>query len=322
VKGHLVGQASLATGVTLALLPQADPPMSSSSHVRITTLSGRDQFEFRDVPAGKYTIYVADISPQPSRNLQLPGGPARWRAPGEGSGPSQIPVWGQVDVDVVEQDALDVLLVTYPLISVTGRVIADSQLPTPSLPQMISLVPDGRNSGVQRSAPVQQDGSFRIEGLVPGAHFIHFSGTEVVQSASVQSAPLRGSIQLVAGQPTFVEISVTSGGQLFGRVATATPVGGESLFVVYFPDDPQLWREVSSPETRSGRLGVRTDGSYETQMSLPPGRYRVIALSDSAAATWQSEDFRRLALNAATTVEVGSGARVRLDLRLSKLVVR
>ena len=224
-------------------------------------------FELRDVLPGSYWI-----------RAQLAGQP-----PSPGFGPRSLTASAVAAVEVRSSDVDDVVLNIIPAVSIVGRAVIEGDIPR-DRPIFVSLQPTTRFGPPSGSAPVQSDGSFRIENLGPGEY--RFAVPEMLMTptgANLSSQPYLkqarlGSIDLlnekltISGPVTDVIQVVFSakGGQISGTVTDDRQQPATNVAVLLLPTDHDrldLYRVTTT--------GPK--GDYTLQ-GLAPGSYKVFAV--------------------------------------------
>src|SRR5207344_1908912 len=93
----------------------------------------------------------------------------------------------------------------------------------------------------------------------------------------------------------------------------ATGLPASDYFIIAFPSDKSLW-------TPGARRVVETrpasDGRYSI-VGLPPGQYRIAALTDVETGEWNDPDFLSGLVGASIDVTLVEGQKLTQDLRLA-----
>ena len=322
VTGHVIAQGPIPPGLQVALTPEGDPIGATTSQVRRTIVSANGAFDFEHVPSGDYTLALAEPAVESVPPGQIIAGPRSLSLPKGPTSRGILPVWGRTTVSVRHIDVRDVLLDIRPAAVAVGTVVVvGSSDPQFRRPSSVSLLPAGMTSRFVRTGEIRGDGSFLIEGLIPGDYLLSIAGA--IHRVTSHFVPLQGPIRVTEETEILpLEIVIGPGARLAGVVGPLPSLSQEPLSVIYYPDDASLWHDPASPPSRAGRLGVRSDGTYESRATLPPGRYRVIAVPDWIAEHWLRPAFRTAALGKASVVEISAGGEGRLNLEPSRLAVR
>ena len=274
--------------------------------------AGDGEFSFSNVTPGRYTVHARAGLAVTGRGLVPQGGPLRYAS---------------VNVDVTGDDVNGIALVLQPAPRVTGRLryeggaapavepgfmtvrLSASGISAPS-PATAGLVPSSGAVG-----PVLADGTFVIEGVVPGRYSLALS--PVSKDWRVKSALVGGKDALdlpfeMTGIDTSVEIVLTrSRSRLSGRLLqNDQPAPG--YFVVAFPADREMWA-TSTRRVVSARPG--TDGMFAFD-DLPAGEYLLAALTDADSTSWQSPDVLATIAPLAAKVTLADGERKTQDLKI------
>jgi hypothetical protein len=186
-------------------------------------------------------------------------------------------------VEVRSSDVDDVVLNIIPAVSIVGRAVIEGDIPR-DRPIFVSLQPTTRFGPPSGSAPVQSDGSFRIENLGPGEYRFAVPGMLITPTgAKLSSQPYLkqarlGSIDLLNEKltisgPVSDEIQVVfsaKGGQISGTVTDDRQQPATNVAVLLLPTDRDrldLYRVTTT--------GPK--GDYTLQ-GLAPGSYKVFAV--------------------------------------------
>ncbi len=276
------------------------------------TLNGRAQgdgtFAIANVPPGKYLAVARS---------------------GGRSGDLRI----GVQPVVVNGDTVEgVALVLQPGGTVSGNIVVESSgTPAPTdystfrvdAPD-VNPLPFGAAFGGRGGGPLgaggraEKNGAFQIGSLMPGAHYIRFTGA--AQGPWTLKAVRAGGqdvtdvpIEIKPGQNvdniTVVLSDRTT--ELSGTVRDAKGDGMSALTVIAFSIDQQYWR----PQSRYIQVG-RTDqaGAYRIR-GLPPGDYLVLAVDDVEQGEWFDPAFLADAQAAAKKLSLSEGEKKSEDLR-------
>jgi len=255
------------------------------------------EFTFAHVPPGRYILLA--------RNAGVGRG-GSGAGLGLGSTGPATAAWAMAEVTVRGVDVGNVTLLLRPPMSVAGRVVFDLTrlappeelnrirvgLVSPGASGQVTLADGTPLAGISSPSPVtvQPDGSFRVQGVLPGA----YAPVAVVPGESgalgwwLRSAMLNGQdlldlpleLGLAGGDVTGVVLTFSDRhSDLTGRLEAASGQAATGFFVVVLPVERAYWRP-GARRIRSVRPA--TDGRF-TFANLPAGEYLIAALSDLEA---------------------------------------
>ena len=293
---------------------------SESSRVRDVT------FSFTGVPPGQYRAVVTAEIELDQRGPGAPPLPAfigGLALAGRGDD-DEILLWGSAEVTVSGQDVSNVSLVLLPGITVSGRIAYDGSRPPPETEGIrVSLEPFGpaaEAAGADDSrATVDENGGFTITGVIPAKYRVEASG---VPGWEVTSAMLNGVETLDFGLDASSAQDLTGMQIVYSDTRTELsgtlqdPMGSptSAYTVVVFPADPRYWLP-------SGRRiqGTRptTTGRFSFS-GLPPGQYRLAALTDVETGIWYDPTILEQIQAASIPISLGRGESVTQDLRVGR----
>ena len=243
--------------------------------------------------------------------------------------------WAVADVQVQGEDVEGVLLQLHHGLTFTGRMVATGNAPPPDTWKGASIrIQEPRSGGTpgvvmngvaisggaQRTANMIDDGTFEIIGVQPATYDIEVILPTALRSVwsvksimaggrDVRDAPLtfdQGSVSGVVitltDQPT----------ELAGTLSSTSGQAATDYYVVVFPADRALWHE-RSPRIRV--LRPAADGGFNVR-GLPPGAYRIAALTDVEENEWRTAAFLDSVLDASIAVTVADGQITRQDIRI------
>ncbi len=207
--------------------------------------------------------------------------------------------------------------------NVSGHVTFDGSLPLP--PKMesirVTLSPLGQplqSMGVG-SWTTNADGAgrFTVPGVIPGRYRVNASGAQAWQVKQV----LVNGVD-VLDFPFEVEpgnhvsnVTIQFGDkvtELKGTLSAADGSPTSDYSVVVFPDDQRYW----IPHARRMRsTRPATDGTFSIA-GLPPGDYRIAAVTDVEAGEWLDPEFLRQLVPTSVSVRLADGQPVTQDLRV------
>jgi protocatechuate 3,4-dioxygenase beta subunit len=280
-----------------------------------TNRGGDGKFTIRDVVPGEYRLVV-----RPEQR----GRPQREQGPQKGPRPeyATMPLTVSSDID-------DLVIVTQPGVTVSGRVVfAEGTPPTP--PSVRIQVQTGDRTmpmGPSPSTSAGPDGQFTLNDLfgplllrafVPGGSAgtspaytmkaVMLGGTDITDTA----------VEFKSEHSRHLEIVLTSrASTLEGTVTDDSGAPATDVMVVAIPEDPASWR-VSSPKMRIGAL--QKEGRYSIPRMLA-GRYHVVAVPREGFYLTPDTDpdvFEQLVKDS-TAVTVGEDEKRSVDLRVVRI---
>jgi hypothetical protein len=255
-------------------------------------------FSIANVPPGRYVI----------------------RARGDDTDPPQF---ATQPVVVADGDVNDLAVVLAPGASLSGTVTFQStQSPTiPDVNQVRIAAPpiDFANVGPNPTARVNRDGTFTLDGVSAGAHWIRTQGA--VRGWTLKSVTVSG--RDIIDTP----LEVRSGQNLSGLTlvftdkmsevnGTLTDDQGQPITeftVLAFPTDNTLWR----PQARQ-IMTARPDqtGTYQMR-GLPAGEYYVTAVDPTEQGEWFEPAFLDQHRAGAAHLTLGDGDIKKQDFKIS-----
>ena len=249
--------------------------LGSDGRATSTGLDGR--YEFKDLPAGRYTIRVSR-----SGYLNLDYGQRR---PLEAGKPLQV----------ADKQIVDRVNFSLPRASViAGRIVDEFGEPVASV-MVVALRPtywQGRRRLVSAgfAAPTDDAGGFRITGLMPGSYVVQASlretwtttenGAEQVMGYAPTYFPGTGStldarrVAVGVGQ----EVGQTNFALVPGRAALVSGIAFDSQGAPLAGRLIALTEEVSGPGSvmmmMAGNATTAADGTFSFK-NVPPGQYKL-----------------------------------------------
>jgi hypothetical protein len=269
----------------------------------------RDQdgsFSIRDVVPGNYRLVVRPVMYGPQPPPQPSTTPREY---------ANIPLTVASDID-------DLVIVTQPGASVTGRVVfAEGAPPEPLTNLRVTTQPVERNAmyGPPPNATVGADMQFKLGDLFE-PQLVRITGlgsryaVKAITLGQTDISETGADFKTAQGRLEIVLTSRVS--TLEGTVTDDTGESSPNVMIMMFPEDKTSWK-MTSPRIRfSGGL---KEGKFRIG-SILPGRYYVVAwprdrASFGDAAT--TEYFEMLAKEA-TAVVIGEDEQRTIDLRVAK----
>ncbi len=258
-----------------------------------------DTFDFRGLPSGDYTVAARTSGAQP--------------------------LVASADITLNGRDVPGLTLELAPPAAFSGRIVFDAiKTPPPFSQVRISAFPSSpKTFAISSSATPGADGSFVLQGMLPGTYFI----VATVAGVSGSTVPV-SMVSTVMGEQdvTDAPIVITAGAQLppltitmsdhpaelSGQLLLADGKPATDYYVVAIAADQRYWLW-STRRIKSTRPDA--NGHYAFP-GLPPGTYRVAATTDLEQSDLSSLTFLRDLMAASAEVVVAAGERKVFDLKL------
>jgi protocatechuate 3,4-dioxygenase beta subunit len=171
-----------------------------------------------------------------------------------------------------------------------------------------------------RSASVTEDNTFSVTGLEPGDYEIRVTLPAAAGGAWTLASVQHGDRDLRDAPLTFQQGSIndvaivltTERTELAGTLTSESGAPATDYYIVAFPADRGLWHP-ASPRVRVMRPAA--DGLFSTR-DLPPGTYRLAALTDVEDDEHRRSDLLESIYDSAITITVTGGQTTRQDIRI------
>jgi protocatechuate 3,4-dioxygenase beta subunit len=275
-------------------------------------------FTFRTVTPGQYVL-IASATITPPRPTPLTPGVTNF-------GPAQNAqqrLWAQADLYVDGRQPLTVGLTMQEGVQVLGQLTFDGALPLPAKMESVRVMLNPLGQPLQSmglgnwTANSDATGRFTLHGVVPGRYRFGASGAQGWQIKSV----LANGVD-VLDFPFIVDpgaqvpgVTIQFGDKSTELKGTLTGPDGSptaDYSVVVFPDDQRYW----IPHARRMRsTRPATDGTFSIT-GLPPGDYRIAAVTDIETGEWLDPDFLRELLPASISFRLAEGQPATQDIRV------
>lgn len=340
----------LPQGTQVALIPAdraglANIPGQPNSTARVNQ-EGR--FTFQNVTPGQYTLHARGTvreavpeTPVAQGRAGRAGGDGGGGRGGRGGAIAQV-LWAAADVTVGGKEVSGIVLNLQSGMTVTGRIEFQGAALPPLMDLQrirVALVTRGQQlfeGGPTPPAEVDASGNFKITGVVPGRYVVSGSIPAAARgnqpAARGISTPGGGSWALksvmIAGRDTLdfpIEIgpnqNITGASVLFtdqsqslsGTIQDAAGRPTADFTIILYPSNNQYWVPLSR-RIASARPG--TDGRFNFG-SIPPGEYRITAVTDVEPGEWYDPAFLSQLLPVSIPVAVGEGEKKVQDIRLA-----
>jgi hypothetical protein len=255
--------------------------------------------------------------------------PARWvlfgrgsEVPGLAAPNTALPLWGETEFTVSEQDVAGIVMQFLPGASMSGRIAFRGPTAPPDPAKIriaLTAVPTiaGATIGLPPTTP-QADGSFRFTGVAPGKYRLQVSA---IAPWSVRSAIVDGRdtlddpLDVQPGQNiddfvvTLIDRPAEISGTMFDQLGRPTP----EYAIVVFSTDRSHW--TSAPRRVSGAVKLGSDGRF-TVSGLPPGEYYLAALTDVEPSQLSDSSFLEQLASGAIKITLAEGERKVQDIKM------
>ncbi len=233
------------------------------------------------------------------------------------------PLWAKAEVIVNGEPVTDVRMILQKGADISGSVTFESSTnaaPPPAL--RIGLTPVLRAGEVAMGAAesaVKADGSFALAGVPSGRFRVAPPSTVAAAVWSMKSAMLQG--QDVIDEPFEVTGTDLSGlaitftdqvSEINGSLEDASGRPAPDFYVIVFPVDQKYWIQ-GSRRIKTARPGM--DGKYVIR-GLPPGSYRIGAVTDVETNDWFESWFLQQLLPASAEIALGEGEKKVFPLKI------
>jgi len=219
---------------------------------------------------------------------------------------------GSATFEVTDRD-VDVTIPVSAGFSLAGRVVVEGALDPTSLRINLRLDPNV-GPGPAQPAVVGRDGSFALQGVIPGNYRLGVS--PVLQNAFVKFMRL-GEIDVLnpgfhldgpSSTPVTIVIN-TNPGELEGQAVNDRNEPIPTAMVVLVPEMAlrtmrrDLFKNIAADA--SGRFSFKT---------ITPGNYKLFAWEDVETSAWLNAEFLREFEMRGMSVQIGEGGRIQLNV--------
>jgi hypothetical protein len=232
------------------------------------------------------------------------------------------PQFAVLALTVGASDLDDLTVILSAAATIRGSVVFQGgrgQTPDVSQVRVSAPLADGSETGPNRVARVERDGTFTISGIQAGEHVLRPQGNPrgwTLKSVEVNGRDITDTpVDLRSGQ-TLSNVDVVFTNQLTevnGTIADdrGTPITEYTLLA--FPDDESLWRPLSRHI-----MTTRPDqnGKYQLR-GLPPGSYYLVTVDPTEQGEWFEPAYLAARRSAATRVQLGDNEVKTQDFMLT-----
>ena len=321
----------------------------------MTRVNQGGQFSFTNVAPGQYSLQaraaIRTQDPNAQAAVGRAAGPGRGGqdfGPGGRGGQVAQVLWAAMDISVTGQPLQNLVLNLQPGMRISGRIDfqgTTSQPPADLTRVRISLAPRGSQGFEMGGIPpavVDAQGRFTITGVAPGRYMISAAapiggGANQGQASqgmgrgggpanpaagqwSLKSAIVNGldvldfPLEIAPNQEvsnavlTFADRTQ----ELSGTIQDSQGRPSSDYTIIVYPSDNRFWLP-SARRIVSTRPG--TDGKF-TLRNLPPGDYRLTAVTDVEPGEWFDPNFLGQLATASIAIQIGEGEKKVQDLRV------
>ncbi|MBP6716097.1 MAG: carboxypeptidase regulatory-like domain-containing protein, partial [Acidobacteria bacterium] len=306
IEGRLLGPDGTAPAATTLTMVEVGAPVQISQPRFARPAATTGAFAFNSIPPGQYVITAR----------------ATTRPPAAGATPD-APLFARADVTVTGRAMPPITLTLEDGVTVSGIVQPDAaSAGIDPRAVRVGLEPIiGRNDvaiGVQAVVP-DANGAFAITGVPPGRYRVTIdtgvSGRAILpKSATLQSAnALDDGIQVSGSDLSGLDVTITSlAAEISGSLQDASGRAATDFYVIVFPEDRKFWT-MNSRRIKTARPGV--DGTFVLR-NLPPGNYRIAAVTDVDTNEWFEPTFLSQLVSASAQITLAEGEKKAFPLKL------
>lgn len=227
--------------------------------------------------------------------------------------------WATTDIQIGDSDLTGVTLTLQRGSTVSGKIVFNPEKPRAMTVGTVGLEPlDPGRRLFKAMGHLDAEGQFRIPGIIPGKYLLRF--TFLPPGVFISSIKVAGrdvtDVAIDIGpsedvrdvEVRMTDVETVIAGTLFDASGRPTP----DYLVIVFPSDEKYWLR-GTPRIRTTRPG--SDGQY-TFRNLPPGAYKLAALTDAEPDEWFATAFLRKIAPSSTAVTVAEGEAKSLNVRI------
>jgi hypothetical protein len=315
-----------AAGASLQIVSASDSGVSTTLEVRLETTTDRTgAFVVPQVTPGDYDVVVrAPATPPPSPS---PNGGMVSPFP---QGPQ---LWGHTTIAVAGTDLSNLQIPLAAGLTLSGRIqvepAADGSTPDLAGWSVLSLPPElmtstlgvpSRTLLVSTPARAKADGTFVYENIPPGRRTLTVAGPLRNGPWEAASAMLGGRDLLdqeftLTAADAALPLTITLSQRkttVSGQLETKSGAPATDVFVIAFAADHALW---GSHSRRVSAVRPDATGHY-TIAGLPPGDYRLAAVTDIDPNEWDDPSVLAALMPASIAIKVQDGETTAPTLRI------
>jgi hypothetical protein len=233
------------------------------------------------------------------------------------------PLWARADIDINGIPMSGVNIRLQPGTVVRGGVsfdIGPQATPPATIRMALTAVaaPGDISMGVG-DAPVR-NGAFEFTGVIPGRYRVNAQLPGLTTSLwTIKSATINGQDALDApfdvGSTDLDGLTITLTNKITGVTGTLEDASGRAApdyYVIVFPEDPAFWFQGSR---RIKAVRPTAQGGYLVR-GLPPGAYRIGAVTDVETNEWFEPSFLQQLLPASAALTLVEGEMRAFPLKI------
>jgi len=267
----------------------------------------------RGIPPGRYTLDVGGT-------MEVPKMPTGGFSASISSGSSGLPMFGQVPI-VVDGRDIDINVPLSPAITVGGQIVFESTgiaATTPPLAGIRAALMGPKHGGVELRTlflPADADGQIIYENLVPAAYRVQTTAPRgwMIKSATINGVDASDLPVDITGAGANVVVTYTDRvTEISGTLQSASGVPAPGYTVIIFSPDTKYWR---AGTRRIVTARPATDGRF-VATGLPPGEYRIAAVTDVTPGEWLNPAFLAELVPASVVVTIGDGEKKVQNLQI------
>jgi hypothetical protein len=229
-------------------------------------------------------------------------------------------------ITLEDTDLHDIAIELRPGLPVSGHVEFQGQSMPPDPSQYtsisFSLAPldsSPAEATVALRGRVEEDGTFRSAGVVPGTYLLRMGSIGRWRPASAMLAGrdlLDQPIEIDAMPVDNIAVRFTDVplATLTGTVHNGRGAADAEAVILIFPTDRALWGDLTS-SSRRVKAARTTRSGYYAIPGLAPGDYYIVASADALLTDWPTPTALETAARTATRLTIADGEKKTMDLQ-------